>query len=90
MDTCGEIRDATAVTRSYFDTETSISMRGVNSRTLVGKVVQIHGDTGTVKAIVPKLGSSTFHTIEFDNGGIETIQLAKHMNGKGTKFHVSE
>jgi hypothetical protein len=66
-------------------------MRAADPKALVGKGIDVDGRPGIVIALAKvKKGGSTLHTINFDDGKTETIQLAKKPGAKGAKFHVAE
>jgi hypothetical protein len=79
-----------AALRSFFDTADSAQMRASDPNGLVGKVIQVKGETGTVTHVVSKVGSSTLHTVTFDSGRVENVRLAKRRGGKGVAFYVAE
>jgi hypothetical protein len=66
-----------------------VDVRAKDSKALVGQTIEIGGETGVVKAVVAKTGSSTLHTIEFADGRVEDIHLAKRTGGTGVAFHVT-
>ena len=78
-------------TRGRANTAASMAMRAADPKALVGKAIDVDGRPGIVIALAKvKKGSSTLHTINFDDGKTETIQLAKKPGAKGATFHVAE
>jgi hypothetical protein len=75
--------------RRFFDTQQSVGLRAADPNALVGKTIEVGGETGVVKAVVANTGGSTLHTVDFGGGKVETIHLAKRAGGKGAKFHVA-
>jgi hypothetical protein len=80
---------ATVPDRRFFDTQQSVGLRAADPNALVGKTIEVGGETGVVKAVVANTGGSTLHTVDFGGGNAETIHLAKRPGGQGAKFHIA-
>jgi hypothetical protein len=59
--------------RRFFDTQQSVGLRAADPNALVGKTIEVGGETGVAKAVVANTGGS----IDFGGGKAETIHLAK-------------
>ena len=76
--------------RAFNNTITSMSMRAADPSALLGKTIEVEGKIGKVIKVVNKKGSSTLHTIAFDEDGeTKTLQLAKKPGSKATSFHIA-
>ena len=67
--------------RDVFSTVQSAALR-TTPADLVGKTLEMNGETCVVTGVVAKIGSSTRHKVEFSDGRVETILLAKAPGGK--------
>ena len=82
--------------RDFLDLSNSTSLRK-DPKALVGKVIRLghqdesgtetgHGAEVVVLQVKSTLGSSTKHTVQYHDGKIKDIQLAKVKDGKGVAF----
>ena len=74
--------------RSVFSTEQSTDLRSARPTALVGRTIEVGGETGIVTGLLKKRGGATLHKVAFTGGRVENIHLAKCVGGKGVAFHV--